>query len=402
MEFRHKKSASVVIYKGLNRGVTVYTAAFNADGRRQRLMRRSFDDAFDLAKGVVIKMAAGALNVLTLDGRQRFVYERAIELAATTGLELDTLVDRAVKAATIIGGFDHLPEAARLFEAQHRGVVSKTVAEVVTELIENRQASNASELYLRDLRLRLKKRFANAFQVPISSVTTGDIQLFIDGLKGKPRTKKNFLTTIGTLLAFAKRKGYLPEVHPGISKVDFKANITAHIEIFSPDEMEKLLSNARPELVPVLAMGAFAGLRSEELKRLQWASVNFKEKHIVVGSEIAKGRKRRIVDMTDNLYRWLLPYRKPTGPVFKFNNLALQFGKLAKVASVSWRRNGLRHSFISHRVAITENLEKVALEAGNSVTVIRSSYLKMVTRKQGRCWFSIKPPPMRKPTRGRR
>ena len=53
--------------------------------------------------------------------------------------------------------------------------------------------------------------------------------------------------------------------------------------------------------------------------------------------------------------------------------------------------NGLRHSFISYRVGKTDNENKVALEAGNSAAVIRSNYLKMVTKAKARQWFSIKP-----------
>jgi hypothetical protein len=60
--------------------------------------------------------------------------------------------------------------------------------------------------------------------------------------------------------------------------------------------------------------------------------------------------------------------------------------------NIPWRKNALRHSFISYRVAKTDNVDKVALEAGNSAAVIRSNYLKMVTSAQGRRWFAIKPP----------
>jgi hypothetical protein len=177
----------------------MYTIAYPFDGRRRRQMRREFDTAFSLAKEIALKMADGALNVLTLEGRERFVYERALELSTSIQMDLDVLVSRAVEAANIAGGPDQLVEAARMYEVQRRGIVHKMVPEVVTELIDNRRASEASALYLRDLRVRLENRFAAAFKVPISSVTTGDIQRFLDGLKCKPRTKKNFLTTIGTL-----------------------------------------------------------------------------------------------------------------------------------------------------------------------------------------------------------
>jgi integrase len=396
MEVRHKKAASVTLYESPNRGTMMYTVAYPFDGRRQRKMRRNFEDAFALAKEIALKMADGALNVLTLEGRERFVYERAVELAGTTKMDLDVLVLRAVEAANIIGGPDHLIEAARLYQSQRRGVVHKMVSEVITELIENRRSNGASQLYLRDLRVRLENRFAVAFRVPISSITTGDIQRFLDGLKCKQRTKKNFLTTIGTLFSFAKNRGYVHEMHPGISRVEFKSAGTAKIEIFSVAEIETLLNNARQELVPVLAIGAFAGLRSEEIKRLEWTGVHFGERFIEVGADIAKNRVRRIVPMSDNLCRWLLPYRRSTGRVYTFSNLAIQFAKLAKAVNTPWRKNGLRHSFISYRVAKTENVEKVALEAGNSSAVIRSNYLKMVTGAQGRRWFSIKPPSAQK------
>ena len=47
-------------------------------------------------------------------------------------------------------------------------------------------------------------------------------------------------------------------------------------EIFTVDELHKLLLVAPPELIPVLALGAFAGLRSAELVRLGWEDIDLK------------------------------------------------------------------------------------------------------------------------------
>lgn len=123
MEIRHKKAASVVIYKVRNREKAMYIIAYSFDGHRRRQMRRDFDNAFALAKEIALKMADGALSVLALEGRERFVYERALELASSVQMELDELVSRAVEAANIVGGPDRLIEAARLYEVQQRGIV---------------------------------------------------------------------------------------------------------------------------------------------------------------------------------------------------------------------------------------------------------------------------------------
>ena len=56
-----------------------------------------------------------------------------------------------------------------------------------------------------------------------------------------------------------------------------------------------------------------------------------------------------------------------------------------------WKKNGLRHSFISYRVAQTSDVAAVSLEAGNSPQVISRNYLKCVTGAASRAWFKVMP-----------
>ena len=85
--------------------------------------------------------------------------------------------------------------------------------------------------------------------------------------------------------------------------------------VFTPDEMTKLLAAAQGSQTVALAICGFAGVRAEELKRLQWEHVNFEERHIVVPDTVAKCEERRIVPMSGNLFAWLLPLRRSSGPV---------------------------------------------------------------------------------------
>ena len=43
---------------------------------------------------------------------------------------------------------------------------------------------------------------------------------------------------------------------------------------------------------------------------------------------------------------------------------------LSKKLEIAWPHNGLRHSYISYRLAIVKDAAKVALEAGNSPDII--------------------------------
>ncbi len=64
---------------------------------------------------------------------------------------------------------------------------------------------------------------------------------------------------------------------------------------------------------------------------------------------------------------------------------------VAKKAGVDWKRNGLRHSFISYRMALVKNENTMALEAGNSPQMIFSHYRELVTESEAEEWFSIFP-----------
>jgi hypothetical protein len=56
-----------------------------------------------------------------------------------------------------------------------------------------------------------------------------------------------------------------------------------------------------------------------------------------------------------------------------------------------WKRNGLRHSFCSYRLAITQDVAKVALEAGNSAMMIFKHYRELTTDEEAKQWFGVFP-----------
>ncbi len=57
-------------------------------------------------------------------------------------------------------------------------------------------------------------------------------------------------------------------------------------------------------LLPYVALGLFAGLRSAELLRLSADAVKLDERVIVIGQAVAKKRSRRVVEMSDGLNAW--------------------------------------------------------------------------------------------------
>ena len=177
---------------------------------------------------------------------------------------------------------------------------------------------------------------------------------------------------------------------------------SSEIEIFTPAEFAEILSNARAEMVPWLAIGGLAGLRSAELGRLDWSEVNLAERHIEIKASKAKTAARRLAPVTDNLAAWIAPHFKPAGKVTEFESWWNQIPKLVEemnrarrecgnTAKFDWKHNGLRHSFCSYRLAAIKNAAQVALEAGNSPQMIFKHYRQLVTEAEARKWFTVTP-----------
>jgi hypothetical protein len=104
----------------------------------------------------------------------------------------------------------------------------------------------------------------------------------------------------------------------------------------------------------------------------------------------AKTASRRVVPITGNLAAWLEPIKR-TGKVVSSKNLHVDVPALARALKIEWPRNVLRHSFISYRIAIVQSADQVALEAGNSPSIIFKHYRELTTEEQADKWFSIMP-----------
>lgn len=166
-------------------------------------------------------------------------------------------------------------------------------------------------------------------------------------------------------------------------------------EIFSVDELAALLNAAAtraPDIVPMLAIAAFAGIRDAEIKRLDWSEVDQKRGHIEIKSSKAKSARRRIVEMQPNLREWLRPYAEMTGVVAAIN-WRKKLDAVRKAAKLTrWPNNGLRHSYASYRLAAIHDAPRVSSELGHtSPGMLYSTYRELVLPEEAKRYWQILP-----------
>ena len=79
----------------------------------------------------------------------------------------------------------------------------------------------------------------------------------------------------------------------------------------------------------------------------------------------------------------ILGYSKPS----YFSRFILGTIEAAGLDSID---NGLRHSFCTYRLAAVQSAAQVALEAGNSPSILFKNYRELATPEQAGIWFSDK------------
>ena len=231
------------------------------------------------------------------------------------------------------------------------------------------------------------------FHYDVNAIAPDDAVTFFDGLKLSPRSHNNFLCALRTFFRFAQKHDWLSKEVDLLSRVEKRNGKPTPVEIFMPSELAALLKHASPQVAPCIALAAFAGLRAEEILRLEWSDVERRPGFIEVAAHKAKTATRRIVPISDNLARWLAIAPRNGARVWPHSK-AWFFEALrnaADDAGIKWKQNALRHSFISYRLAEIQDVNRVALEAGNSPQMIFRHYRELATPQQARTWFATAP-----------
>ena len=268
-----------------------------------------------------------------------------------------------------------------------------TVAQLAKEVLDAKRKDGMSATYIDDLKKRLVRFCADFGERKIAGITVEELDNWLRALPGSPKSRANYRANVGVLFSYAERRRMIdsnPILHTARPKLPDNPP-----EIFSVDELAALLNAAStraPDILPMLAIGAFSGLRDAEIKRLDWSEVDQRRGHIEVKARKAKSARRRIIEMQPNLREWLRPYSELTGAVVPSNwrkkgDLARTAAKLAR-----WPNNGLRHSFASYRLAAIHDAPRVASELGHtSPKMLYSTYRELVLPEEADRYWNLIP-----------
>jgi integrase len=390
-----KAGSSVVkIYREAKPSADYFRLVFYLGGKRHRLNFRSLDLARTEAAAKAAQLARGDVDAVQLTGKDRLTYGRALEALRGLGVPLDAAAIEYAQAAKVLEPGHGLTDAANFYMLHHgRGITGRLLADAVQDFQQAKKSVGRSAVYLRDISYRLGG-FARAFNVEVRDLSAQDVADFLGALKLGAQSFNNHRNVLRTFFGFCQSRGWLSKHVDLLSRVEKCSGAGSEIEIFTPEELQALLAAAGKSVATCLAIQAFTGVRTAELFRLTWQDVERRHGYIEITAKQAKTGSRRLIPIPANLEAWLgVAHRSGSEHVWPAPAFEYYRGQAAAAAKagIPWKANGLRHSFISYRLAQTKNIAATALEAGNGARMIFLHYRELCTEREANDWFAIMP-----------
>jgi len=280
-----------------------------------------------------------------------------------------------------------------------------SIAEAVAEFLAYKK-SRVKERQLANLTDQLKRFATDYGDKPISTVTSSQVEKWLSALRSRrnpeklkeapflsPLSRNHYRATLHGLFEYASAPSRALCDRNPLAHLEPEQVVTGEPKSYIPEDAALVMQaalNHKPELLPVLALGMFAGLRASEAQVFDLGKLTPTTREFRVNSNKTGGR---IVPFSETCKAWLFaqPRRKGkawlTSPRTKDDEMAELF-VLAKVEQI---KNGARDSFISNRCAEIRDVARVADECGNSPGTIKKHYREIVTSEAAEKYFAIRP-----------
>lgn len=301
-------------------------------------------------------------------------------------------------------GHGSLIEAVEFYGRNYRDPLQRiSTADAVAKFIGEKASANRRARYLNDLRQELGYLTAKHGKTLVHEIQKDDLVAVIDVPGRGPERQNNIRKDFRTFFNWCQANGF-SQANPA-ELVAEKTVDRAEIVTLSVATVGELMDAAAQfkggKLVPYVALATFCAIRPDELARLSWDQIDLHEMQVTLTASAAKKRGRRVVDMPDNCVAWLRCHAAKRTP-FKATNWRKDFDVLkAKIGFGTrtdaapglkpWPQDVLRHTGISCHYRLYGDEAKTASWAGNSPEMIHAHYRALMSAKDAKQFFEIRP-----------
>jgi integrase/recombinase XerD len=250
----------------------------------------------------------------------------------------------------------------------------KSTLEAIEKMLISKRLANRRENYVKSLGDYLK-RFAKEFP-DISQITVFGLEKWLAQIKNQ-YSRQTWFNRINTLLSYAKKRDILKEnICERIDKITVDKPIPT---ILTVEESRTLYKTCPASCRPYLVLAMFAGIRPDEVMRLDWRDIDLETKTVQVDG---KTRRRRHVPLEPIAAALLALHPEKKGTVAPSASTVRRWKRTARhiLGLKNWPHDVLRHTAASYLIALYDDAGKVAMRLGNSVGILLTHYHKPVSK----------------------
>ena len=390
--------ASVKVYR-TDRETTstgyAYTVAWTTPAGRKRQRFADAEEALNEARLKAAQLNAGRIEAAAMTSTDR--EELAAARRAVGDVPLLSALEEWRMCRDLAGG--QLHAAAEMWAARNGSRLQEvTATEAVRRFLAAKRAAkvDVAASYLKTLPV-----FAERFgERPMGTIIARELDAWMVERYPHPVSRNTTRKRLISLWRWCRDAHYLPRDQKTEAEFSTQAQ-EAHLEIGIIDHTTfgRLLHYFRerhPEYLAALALAGFAGLRRSEIHAQIWEDIDLASLHVRVTKAKRNTPAKRLVELSEAARNWLLLCPNRAGRVCK--NFAIdRLRDIVRTAKddagnalfLPLPENCFRHAFISHRVALSGDIPRTSLEAGNSVKIVNQHYRALVKRRDGEAWFAI-------------
>jgi integrase len=386
----------------------VTPAALSPTGKRRQKAFRTEKEARAALKQAEAARAALGTNmrhVITDMGEQaQWMRDRGV--AASAGLSTSSAIAFAAQCVAEFGGIDKALELARW--AKGRAMQAWPDISLADAFVEYREACSDLSKVTQARRLYAHNRFMrytfeacmNTYLHQLTPQVASDI---LGQMDLTPLVWNQLVKELKSLCSWAQSRGYIdPDRHP-LRGLKLRQVKEQEIKCLTPSELSHLLRTAchngrRREALHVV-LGAFAGIRPNECRRLTWDAVGIEDDFISVRAKHSKTGGTRHINLRPVLRAWLdylsPPASRNPADLITGGVGAGSIGDLHREAGwKKWPQDVLRHSFASYALKAGTSLSDLQTDMGHvSLALLKTRYLNMtgLTAASAREWWQLTP-----------
>ncbi len=307
--------------------------------------------------------------------------------------EMKKMVDGHSAAGNLLevfkAGVATLPKVTMSLEAARNEFVAEKEAAVAANAMKKnscKQQRVAVDNMIREARFTL-----------MADVKNPAFGIWLKSRGMSPKGLHSYCKALGVFLNWASAKKYLaanpladiPVPEPPPKRTVFSVKQTRHVF----DVAQKKF----PELVPLLAVMWFAGVRPETAMHIEYSDIDRAEKAITLRrGKFEQGEVEFVEGIPETLWHWLP--KKRTGKIAPTNCghlLTALHHDLGYSRSNPWPQDVARHTFVSHFAALVRNMEAVAFAINHKrASTTLKYYRRRVPRQEGERYFAMRPGPV--------